>query len=67
MQVFTWGCDWLFLSPNLAGTQVPTEAALPVAILGLCIIPGSVEASLTLLGVVGGSQRVIVMTFLQGR
>lgn len=35
MQVFTGGCDWLFLSPNPAGTQVPTEVAWPTAIHGL--------------------------------
>lgn len=51
----------------LQGVWVSTEVAWPLAILGLCIIPGSVEGSLTLLGVVGGSQRVIVMPFLQGR
>lgn len=67
MQVFTWGCDWLFPSPNPAGTQMSIEVVWSLAIVGLCIIPGFVGDSLALLGVVGGSQRVTAMPFLQGR
>lgn len=75
MQVFPWGCDWLFPQPDpcgdpaAAGLWVPVEVAWSPAPPGMCvfIVLGLCGRLLALSRAVGGSQGVTAMPFPQGR